>query len=371
MTPIKTKLMIGFIVILIGSCGLSPFSQNNIIASTPSLETTALNPQESNPTSEVASSDVGDSDLPPVITASNVINLKETARTTIKNPSRMVWFLDSSKAAVLSQDNLTILNTTTLLSEGSIEFMPPIFSLAFSPYGPTVASTSDQITLDLREVVHGSVIRTISPPGQILAFDFSPDGKYLLTGSVDEIAVSIWDVTSGQEVKKLSGFETAAPVYNVVFAPDNRSIIWISRAAIQLMDIATGKLGNRFEHEDFISAFAVSKDGKWLATAAGGTINGEFVPLIRIWDISNGQQVGLIQVDKMPFGDALAFSPDSQLLAAGMGPTVLLWSVPLGEQLAEFQVGGEGVSSISFSPDGGAIGSTSTDGPVTIWRVSP
>lgn len=371
MVPNKTKVMFVSMVILILSCGILPFSLDNktpiSLTQEPTPTNTAAN---ANPVQETPSGN-GEVDLNQKIASNNVTNLKEMARISIENPAKIVWFSDSSRMAVLSQNKLNILSAEDLVSKGSFEFSPPIFAIAFSPNGHTVASTSDQISLELREAVDGKVISTLHPSGQFLTFDFSPDGKYVLTGSVDNIAATIWDITSGQVVKELSGFETAAPIYNVTFAPDNRSLVWVSRAHIQFMDINSGKLGNRFEHEDFISDYAVSQDGQYLATAAGGTVNGEFVPLIRIWDVVSGNQVGLIQVSELPGGNALAFSADGKLLAAGIGSTIFTWNVPEADQLAEFQVGGERISSVSFSPDGNTIGSTSTDGVVIIWQAAP
>ena len=59
--------------------------------------------------------------------------------------------------------------------------------------------------------------------------DFSPDGQSLLTTSMDEIKVTLWDVADQGETGTLDGFETAAPVYSVKFGEDGKHVIWIAR----------------------------------------------------------------------------------------------------------------------------------------------
>ena len=57
-----------------------------------------------------------------------------------------------------------------------------------------------------------------------LRFDsaaFSPDGRYVLTGSEDKTA-RLWDAQTGQELRRFAGHTDA--VYGVAFAPNGRQI---------------------------------------------------------------------------------------------------------------------------------------------------
>eukprot|EP00759_Apiculatamorpha_spiralis_P025714 PhF_6_TR29088/c0_g1_i1/m.42416 len=51
---------------------------------------------------------------------------------------------------------------------------------------------------------------------------FSPDNKCIVSGSHDK-TVRVWDVTSGEEVKKMDGH--GDPVTSVAFSPDNKHIV--------------------------------------------------------------------------------------------------------------------------------------------------
>ena len=53
----------------------------------------------------------------------------------------------------------------------------------------------------------------------VLGVSFSPDGKYLATGSWDNTA-KLWDVESGQEILTLAGHKR--DVYGVSFSPDGK-----------------------------------------------------------------------------------------------------------------------------------------------------
>jgi WD40 repeat protein len=56
---------------------------------------------------------------------------------------------------------------------------------------------------------------------------FSPDGRYVLTGSGDYLGqdntARLWDVRSGEEVRRFTGHED--PVVSVAFSPDGSQIL--------------------------------------------------------------------------------------------------------------------------------------------------
>lgn len=88
---------------------------------------------------------------------------------------------------------------------------------------------------------------------------------------------------------------------------------------------ATGKyLGN---HKSDIMSIAISPDGTWLAT---GDYRGTS---IKIWNCRTGNLMATLkptaQTSPLGFSSVycLAFSPDSQLLAAGIGETLQLWDL--------------------------------------------
>jgi WD40 repeat protein len=238
---------------------------------------------------------------------------------------------------------------------------------AVSPDGKTLAFSDEGNNIYIVDISQTQNACTINPSFIIGNMDFSPDGKSLLTTSIDEIQVVLWDVASGAQKSTLSGFETAAPVYSAKFGEDGKRIIWIARGSVQLSDIASQAMGPDFGHEDFVVSTALSPNGKLLATAAAGTINGEFMPVIYLWDADNGSAIGNL-TNPDAFRDVL-FSPDSNLVIATSGNKLLVWDANSMQKVAEINGKDDDFTSLTVAPDGMAIATADEGGKVTIWKV--
>ena len=209
--------------------------------------------------------------------------------------------------------------------------------------------------------------KTFTAPFYIGRLDFSPDGKTLLSTSMDEIALTLWDAASGKQLQTITGFETAAPVYSAKFGADGKHIIWFARGTVQLYDLASQKFGPVMSHEDFVSDETLSQDGSLVATAAAGTVNGEFTPAIFLWDAASGKLKNTLT---NPDGlNAIAFSPDGSLIAASTGSKLLFWDTANGKKTAEISAGSEEILGLAFSPDGTSLATSGVNGTVALWQI--
>jgi WD40 repeat protein len=96
---------------------------------------------------------------------------------------------------------------------------------------------------------------------------FSPDGKYVLTGSDDDTA-RLWDAATGAEVHAFSGH--TGSVYDVAFSPDGKYVLTGSADhTAKLWDAAAGAEVRTFSgHTSYFLSVAFSPDGKYVLTGS-------------------------------------------------------------------------------------------------------
>ena len=214
-------------------------------------------------------------------------------------------------------------------------------------------------------------VREPDPGGVFL----SPGGQTLGVLRVDEFAVDLYDVDSGQLTSTLEWLEHASPVlYGVAFSPDWSTLAWYSRGTLLLMEVASGQPGPQMGTEDFIQAIAFSPDGSLIAAAAGGTVNDEFQPLVQVWQVSNGEPfvtlTGYTQVSISGVADLLRFSQDGRYLMAGHSDgNIAVWNLPDGT--VHMFIGGLRanlpVTDLAMSADGASLLAAYANQIATLW----
>jgi WD40 repeat protein len=127
----------------------------------------------------------------------------------------------------------------------------------------------------------GNLVRTFtghtSVPGgyqSIESITFSPDGKFILSGSVDGTA-RLWDVNTGETVQT---FKQDGTVLAVAISPDGKyGLTGGSDRIARLWNLQTGELVRSYiGHTDSIFGVSFSPDGKFMATSSADTT-------VRIW----------------------------------------------------------------------------------------
>jgi WD40 repeat protein len=221
-------------------------------------------------------------------------------------------------------------------------------------------STADN-TVRLWDVATGKEIRSFKGhSNEVKSVAFSPDGRFVLTGSMDGTA-RMWDASTARQIRSFAGRNQAA-VWSVAFAPDGRSVLTASGdGAAQLWDTATGAIIRSFatQHGD-VNCAAFSPDGRFVLTAGEGWLGenhtvwdtGSGTGQARLWDTANGSLIRAFEGHTYPV-NSLALSSGSHTLLIGSDDrTARLWDITTGAQIRSFAGHPAGVASVALSPDG-------------------
>jgi len=235
-------------------------------------------------------------------------------------------------------------------------------SIAFSPDGRRLASSTGDKTVQIRDVESGQELGTLATHSYgVYATAFSPNGKWLASGG-KENTVKLWELATGRELRTLDpngGF-----VNVVAFSRDSKLLASGNLSGgITLWQVDTGlRSGSLAGHSGSINALDFSPDGKWLASASGDQT-------VKLSDVATRREVRTCSGHSAEIY-ALAFSPDGRWLASGgADKTIKIWDAATGVEKATLKGHGGEVSAIVFNPDGKSLISAGEDKTIRIWDL--
>jgi WD40 repeat protein len=256
-----------------------------------------------------------------------------------------------------------------------------IKDVAFTPDGRYLVSAGDDKLIRVWDIETGQTVRTLrgqiaaGPEGKIHAMALSPDGRWLAAGgwTHPECAgrcgdIRFYNFASGQLVALLNGHTNV--VAALAFSPDSRflvsgstdknAILWdLDSKAKALDSILSG-------HTDDIYAVAFTPDSQRVVTASGDHT-------LRLWQVSDGKRLATLtgHTDKVY---SVAISPQDGTIASGSKDyTIRLWNGQTGSFLKTLANQDASVSSLSFSPDGryliSGVGSQGSNTHCHVWSI--
>nr|AAX07504.1 WD-repeat protein [Gemmata sp. Wa1-1] len=176
---------------------------------------------------------------------------------------------------------------------------------------------------------------------KVTAGAFSPDGRVLVTGSLD-CSVRTWDLETEKSIARRS---VPLPVAALIFADAGRVLVEAHADAVLFTDPTTGALRDRLDYPGITRpAVATGPDPRSVAVSGA---NGEVV----VWDLAKRRVTQTLR-GHTALVSAVAFSRDGKQLVSGGGDqTVRIWDLaqrPEVRAIAEANGGG----ALSFAPGG-------------------
>ncbi len=244
---------------------------------------------------------------------------------------------------------------TALTHGGSVQ------AVAYSPVNSSlIASAGGNHTVKLWDLAAGSVTTLGSHKDTINSIAFSPDGQRLVSSS-DDFTFKLWNVPGKRHLSTLSHITDHArsQIKAIAFSSDGQKIATAGRH-VKIWDIHTLREIMTLRHGEWVLTVAFSTDGKFLAT---GDASGQ----IKVRNLQNQQDIAQFQGDP-DFISTVKFSPDDQTLAsAGYNGGVKLWKLPNWEQVGILPTNST-VTDLSFSPDSSKLASTDYE-VVNLWTI--
>ncbi len=261
-----------------------------------------------------------------------------------------------------------------------------IFAIALSPNEKYLAvsglltgeTNEDKSSIRLYDYKSGKLLTLLKSHTNVV-FDlaFSPDGKYLASGSADT-TVKLWDmhVIGNKDLallKTKSWVETQPQitinfhtndVYGVKFTDKNNIISAGLDNQIALHNIKGNIIGKPYTYSENLNYIATN--GKTIATCG-------FSSEILLFDISSDMKLKkptTIQTETVPKG--LAYSPNGRFLLAGTGSTpnnVNIYDSQKGyEKIATFDKHTNLTQAVAFLDDNRAISGGGENNEIYIWN---
>jgi WD40 repeat protein len=265
------------------------------------------------------------------------------------------------------------------------------------------------------EPVWARVADALGEPGSVESAEFSPDGKYIVSGTKYDNSVIMWRTSDGQERWRQY---TAEEVERVGWSADGELVAAASEDYLVTIYFATsGETKRIIELSNAIDGLTWSHEGRLLAVGEEKTQNedGPSGGFVRIYDLDTGEEVrsmdfgatvnelfftqddqyllavghGDVKVYRASDGELMqslgpdyyvtfttgVFSPDGKyVLAAGSNQqargSLFLWDWQEGKLLKRFNHTGKKVESVSWHPNGDYIAHAGHDPYIYLYRVA-
>lgn len=244
-------------------------------------------------------------------------------------------------------------------------------AVAVIPDGNTIVSGSTDETLriwDIRKrkcvkILKGqkSPAHSIAANHRFVALAVSLDGKYVISGSFDEL-VRVWDIKTGKCVTIMEGHNGF--VWDIAISLDGKiALSGSSDKSVRFWDIKTGECVRILrEHDWSVRAVAISPDGKTAISASD--------KLVMIWDLEKGMPMGTSTSQRDIVSDIILTPNGKKAVTRGVQDnTIRIWELENGKCLKTLEGHTGWVWDIAITPNGENIVSGCRDKDIRVWEL--
>ncbi len=209
-----------------------------------------------------------------------------------------------------------------------------------------------------------NVIATLKGHAEaVYSITFSPDDKYVVTGSFDH-TLKLWDAATGKERKTFSGPNGHKnQVLSVAINSEGTLLAsGSSDNSVKIWDFPTDKYLRNYPQSEPVKVVAVSPDGTRLAL---GLQNGT----AKVMTLADGKDLFTVTGHNGPV-KAIGFSSNnSVIVTGGTDRTLRFWNAADGKPLGSFVAQTGGLTGLAIAPNNGSVFSTSADGTPKFWSL--
>ena len=211
--------------------------------------------------------------------------------------------------------------------------------------------------IDIKTLKVTKVIAPIS--GGAISIAASPDEKLLALGISDN-KTQLLNTETGTVVRNLKSNYGG---WAVGFSPDSKYVISGTSRGILKWETETGIWGPITGGQDLtFKSLAFSHDGKTIAAGGDG--------ILYIWNVEDGSLLHQVEDNNFGIVNSIDFSPDDSMLVTGTDDNMVrVWEVGSASILAELSGHASQVFGVCFSPDGEKIASGANEGSILFWGL--